>query len=374
MYVCIKKGRRHAYIPPPHSLTLTHPHTHSHNKIKQIIQYASRFLWWYHLNYAPKGDTRTPRYEIMFRSSQLARKCFHLFRSLEELEKLQALSKDTKTPDWRRKALMVRAAAMTVYWFYDNTCFFINIKLSSFDQRVALTRDGAAWSLANAISMWLALYDLGEAGKEKARLEEKVAGLLVLKARGGGGKPPLMSTPKSSSSSSIEGDVVASSASTLVATTTASSGSNNTHTNTHTSTTPPPSNGLNGNGINGNGTHTASLAAARQSSQPQGGDTISDSDIEDALEDVSRINMKRFDLFGDFLRAGCDFLVACNSTGFDLPLRLFGTKLNDGVIGIAGLISAISAVYKAYPTTTPAAAAYYRKQKRAALTASVALR
>lgn len=315
----------------------------------------------------------------MFRSSQLARKCFHLFRSLEELEKLQALSKDTKTPDWRRKALMVRAAAMTVYWFYDNTCFFINIKLSSFDQRVALTRDGAAWSLANAISMWLALYDLGEAGKEKARLEEKVAGLLVLKARGGGGggKTPLTSTPTSSSSSSIEEDVVASSsASTLAATTTASSG-NNTHTNTHTGTTPPPSSGLNGNGIHGNGTHThtaAPLAAARQSSQPQGGDTISDSDIEDALEDVSRINMKRFDLFGDFLRAGCDFLVACNSTGFDLPLRLFGTKLNDGVIGIAGLISAISAVYKAYPTTTPAAAAYYRKQKRAALTASVALR
>jgi hypothetical protein len=321
----------------------------------------------------------------MFRSSQLARKCFHLFRSLEELEKLQALSKDTKTPDWRRKALMVRAAAMTVYWFYDNTCFFINIKLSSFDQRVALTRDGAAWSLANAISMWLALYDLGEAGKEKARLEEKVAGLLVLKARGGGGKTPLTSTPTSSSSSSIEGDVVASSssASTLAATTTASS-SNNTHTNTHTGTTPTPStttahstttsNGLNGNGNGINGTHTASLAAARQSSQPQGGDTISDSDIEDALEDVSRINMKRFDLCGDFLRAGCDFLVACNSTGFDLPLRLFGTKLNDGVIGIAGLISAISAVYKAYPTTTPAAAAYYRKQKRAALTAAVALR
>jgi hypothetical protein len=68
------------------------------------------------------------------------------------------------------------------------------------------------------------------------------------------------------------------------------------------------------------------------------------------LEEVARTNVKRFDLMGDLLRASCDFVVACNSTGFDLPLRLLGFKLHDGVIGIAGLISAISAVYKAFPS------------------------
>lgn len=50
-----------------------------------------------------------------------------------------------KTPEWRRRAQLVRAAAMAVYWLYDNTCFFIMIKLSSYDPVKALTRDGAAW-------------------------------------------------------------------------------------------------------------------------------------------------------------------------------------------------------------------------------------
>ncbi len=37
----------------------------------------------------------------MFRASQTARKCFHLFRSLEELEKIQALMHDTVRPSLR---------------------------------------------------------------------------------------------------------------------------------------------------------------------------------------------------------------------------------------------------------------------------------
>lgn len=53
-------------------------------------------------------------------------------------------------------------------------------------------------------------------------------------------------------------------------------------------------------------------------------------------------------------QSSCDFLVACNSTGWDLPKRLLGYKLHDGIIGVAGLVSALSAVYKAYPQATPA--------------------
>lgn len=51
----------------------------------------------------------------------------------------------------------------------------------------------------------------------------------------------------------------------------------------------------------------------------------------------------------------CDLIVACNSTGFDLPKRLLGYKFHDGIIGVAGLISALSAVYKTYPTNPPPA-------------------
>lgn len=53
-----------------------------------------------------------------------------------------------KMPEWRRRAQLLRAMAMAVYWMYDNTCFFINIKLSSYDPVKALTRDGAAWCVS----------------------------------------------------------------------------------------------------------------------------------------------------------------------------------------------------------------------------------
>ena len=155
----------------------------------------------------PTDETRGPRFEKMFRASQTARKCFHLFRTIEELEKLQALSSDTKTPQWRRRLMMLRAAAMAVYWFYDNTCFFIIVKLSTFDQRTAIARDGAAWSLANLISMCLALYDLDQNSKDRTRLEDKTAALL--KARAGADRASTGTSPTHSmaAGSAAEGEV-----------------------------------------------------------------------------------------------------------------------------------------------------------------------
>lgn len=53
---------------------------------------------------------------------------------------------------------------MAIYWFYDNICFFINVKLSNYDPVKALTRDGAAWcvracvralSKLRAFDIWL---------------------------------------------------------------------------------------------------------------------------------------------------------------------------------------------------------------------------
>lgn len=279
----------------------------------------------------------------MFRASQTARKCFHLFRTIEELEKLQALSSDTKTPQWRRRLMMLRAAAMAIYWFYDNTCFFIIVKLSTFDQRTAISRDGAAWSLANLISMWLALYDLDQNSKDRTRLEDKTAALLKARAGAGGASTGTSPTHSMAAGSAAEEEVA-------VGGPTAATVGNGA-----------PAAGISSNGpsngimVNGNGnskdlrSRQAVTSTSTSSSQPQGGDAVADADVEEALEEMARANVKRFDLAGDLLRASCDFVVACNSPGFDLPLRLLGYRLHDGVIGMAGLVSAVSAVYKAYP-------------------------
>jgi len=291
----------------------------------------------------------------MFRASQTARKCFHLFRTIEELEKLQALSSDTKTPQWRRRLMMLRAAAMAIYWFYDNTCFLIIVKLSTFDQRTAIARDGAAWSLANLISMWLALYDLDQNSKDRTRLEDKTAALLKARAGAGGASTGTSPTHSMAAGSAAEEEVG-------VGGPTAATVGNGAPAAGISSN--GPSNGVmvNRSG-NGNGsskdlrsrqavTTTTSTASRGSSSQPQGGDAVADADVEEALEEMARANVKRFDLAGDLLRASCDFVVACNSPGFDLPLRLLGYRLHDGVIGMAGLVSAVSAVYKAYPADT----------------------
>jgi hypothetical protein len=254
----------------------------------------------------------------MFRASQMARKCFHLFRTLEELEKLQALCADSKSPLWRRNLLMVRAAAMAIYWYYDNTCFLINAKLSSFDQRTAVARDGAAWTLANLISIGLALYDLDRNGKERSRLEDKAAALLRSRSSnhvvGGAAEERAMGR---------EGKVEA---------------NGHGHSDAH------------GRKEMENGTLTASSSSSSSSSsQPQGGDTVAEADVEESLEEMARSSVKRFDLVGDLIRVSCDFLVACNTPGFDLPLHTLGFRLHDGIIGTAGLVSALFAVYKAYP-------------------------
>lgn len=96
------------------------------DKITKTIQYSCRFLWWYYsqqadpfsketgkrfetvrltdvyraesvmspCSFASTNARTTSAYTQMFRASQTARKCFHLFRSLEELEKIQALMQD----------------------------------------------------------------------------------------------------------------------------------------------------------------------------------------------------------------------------------------------------------------------------------------
>ncbi len=44
-----------------------------------------------------------------------------------------------------------------------------------------------------------------------------------------------------------------------------------------------------------------------------------------------------------------DLTCAVNITGVDLPRRLLGRKLNDGVVGAAGCASALCVLYNSWP-------------------------
>ena len=45
----------------------------------------------------------------------------------------------------------------------------------------------------------------------------------------------------------------------------------------------------------------------------------------------------------------CDYLVSCNTPGVRLPELLVGRKLNDGVVGVLGVISALVVLYNQWP-------------------------
>jgi len=44
-----------------------------------------------------------------------------------------------------------------------------------------------------------------------------------------------------------------------------------------------------------------------------------------------------------------DLICSTNMSGVDIPLKLTGQKLNDGIIGASGVISALVTIYGCWP-------------------------
>lgn len=63
-------------------------------------------------------------------------------------------------------------------------------------------------------------------------------------------------------------------------------------------------------------------------------------------------NEKQFKLCLALVKAICDYLVSCNTPGVRLPELLFGSKINDGVVGLLGVISALIVIYGQWPDRT----------------------
>eukprot|EP00752_Nemacystus_decipiens_P006731 g6053.t1 len=66
-------------------------------------------------------------------------------------------------------------------------------------------------------------------------------------------------------------------------------------------------------------------------------------------EALSRANAEHFKSWLMVLKGALDLTCAVNITGMDLPKRLLGRKLNDGVIGAVGCASALCVLYNSWP-------------------------
>ncbi|KAF0693616.1 Aste57867_15481 [Aphanomyces stellatus] len=73
--------------------------------------------------------------------------------------------------------------------------------------------------------------------------------------------------------------------------------------------------------------------AEKEAELLKGGETNAQAQLQ-ALRDV------RFKKSLTLLKVTCDLIVSCNTAGVRIPERLFGRKLNDGVIGALGCVSA----------------------------------
>ena len=65
--------------------------------------------------------------------------------------------------------------------------------------------------------------------------------------------------------------------------------------------------------------------------------------------DLYRANLSQFNLVTKNLKAICDLLVSMNLPGMDLPKHLTGRKLDNGIVGVAGAISALVVVFNNWP-------------------------
>ncbi|OQR95375.1 hypothetical protein THRCLA_07924 [Thraustotheca clavata] len=73
--------------------------------------------------------------------------------------------------------------------------------------------------------------------------------------------------------------------------------------------------------------------------------TLSSETADDLLKQIDAVQSARWKKSLAVLKTTCDLIVSSNTAGVRLPERILGKKLNDGIIGIVGCISASVVLY-----------------------------
>ena len=137
------------------------------------IQYASRFLM--HINAQDKETAA--RFRALFVGMRDARKLFRLFKSLNELEKLQALL--TKTPaNMDELDLLLNIGARLGffgYWIFDNLQILAQVKMINKQPADFLKPASFFWWLGNVFNFITAVKKLKSIDREVASKGELIA-------------------------------------------------------------------------------------------------------------------------------------------------------------------------------------------------------
>ncbi|CAM9386392.1 unnamed protein product [Ectocarpus sp. 4 AP-2014] len=280
------------------------------DKFTKLIQYGARFLaWWL----SARDPGLSQRVFKLYRTTQRSRKAFRMLKILDEVVKLRQIlrtaggnggSSRTAFLGYAETLMSVRCLAMGAFWTFDNLNYLTITETVNFGVARATRGFSRSWSVSSALAIMLGIDSLRKT--EKKRREALSAYAAAVSER----------------------------------------------------IAPPDRNGnCNGNGnstrndhCNGNGHGSGESCDAVEQQGQRDGDGDREGDVVGLREALRRANADHFKSWLMVLKGALDLTCAVNVTGVDLPKRLLGRTLNDGIIGAAGCVSALCVLYNNWPS------------------------
>ncbi|CAM9923660.1 unnamed protein product [Phaeothamnion confervicola] len=302
------------------------------DKLTKIMQYGARFFVWYFSRHDPKSPLAARAFKL-YKTTQLSRKAFRMLKVLEEVLKLQQACNATRKPATQRLLHALRAIAMGCFWSFDNLNYLTTTQTVAFGNDRALRGFSRSWFVGSAIMLVLGAQSVAEADRRRSELEAELGRLRLLPTAGDG-------NGATGSDDSASGSADASAARFCCS----GGGSGGSSSG---------SSGGSGSGGDGEAPMTARSTAAAADPAATG----SPQRAAFVARDLALARAEEFKAGLAVLKSSLDMLCAANMPGMDLPLRLAGKKLNDGVVGAAGVLSAMTVLYGCWPDASPPAAA-----------------
>eukprot|EP00903_Cladosiphon_okamuranus_P010800 g10203.t1 len=280
------------------------------DKATKMMQYGARFFYWW---FATTDPALSERAFKLYRTTQRSRKAFRMLKVLDEVVKLRQILRaagnkadstgggGTSAASYLgyAEALMAfRCLAMGAFWTFDNLNYLTTTDTVNFGVARATKGFSRSWSVSSALYILLGIDALRKTGEKRRQALAEYAAAANQQT----------GFPNGNGSGHPDGYV------------------------------------------HGNGSSEA-LPQHHRGGGLEQGEEESRREAEARLrEALTRANAEHFKSWLMILKGALDLTCAVNVSGMDLPKRLLGRKLNDGVIGAAGCASALCVLYNSWPT------------------------
>eukprot|EP00752_Nemacystus_decipiens_P006732 g6053.t2 len=272
------------------------------DKATKMMQYGARFFYWW---FATTDPALSQRAFKLYRTTQRSRKAFRMLKVLDEVVKLRQILRTAGGSKadflgYKEALASLRCLAMGTFWTFDNLNYLTTAEMVNFGVVRATKGFSRAWSVSSALYILLGVDAVRKT--EKKRREVLAEYAAAVSRREG------LST-------------------------------RNCHRNEND----------HGNGSSSS-TTTSNCSGSGVIPQQRQEESRRAAEAEGRLrEALSRANAEHFKSWLMVLKGALDLTCAVNITGMDLPKRLLGRKLNDGVIGAVGCASALCVLYNSWP-------------------------